>query len=292
MVKENKKKVLEEKLAARQAIKEAQHAATREKISVSEEDATKVEVLVEKKSAGGKSDKSETVPKKSSSSMKKKRKERQNPSKGSSSSSGAHKPKPTSVKKGEEGENIESSSPIETELDLTLSQQNFEEENDGFFSRVSTGPSRIIGSTPSMDVVMIPGLGFDSRDLDAKKKAADRAARHAAKKKAAALAVQKKVKEKVPIEPSTSGGSSGDKRVSSKEASHIKDTFRSNVASVVVAHLNAYRKNEHIKTNDDFKHLARKVSFREFINNWHVFYNHSSLTYGLIPIFRSHILFF
>lgn len=246
MVKENKKKALEEKLA-RLAMKEAR-AAPDASIKMESDETTRSN-MTKQPSAESKK-KLDAAAKKAL--LKKRRKERPPTHKLSSTI----KPKPKPVAKQEE--TVESSSPIETELDLTLSQQSFEEENDGFFSRVSAGPSRIIGSTPSMEIVMIPGLGFDNRDLDAKKKSADRAARHAAKKKA--LAMQKKSKEKTHTEATTVGHtSSAEKRVTTKEANTIKDVFRNSIATVVVSHLNPYRKTEHIKNTDDFKHLARKV---------------------------------
>lgn len=245
MVKENKRQALEEKLA-RLAMKDSRSS---ENPSSEEIESAKPRRPTPEVKPKVKQSKPVTVGKRSL--MKKRRKERPSQPKGSSS-----KPKP----KVKEEEVTESSSPIETELDLTLSQQNFDEEHggEGFFSRVSSGPSRIIGSTPSMDVVMIPGLGFDNRDLDAKKKSADRAARHAAKKKEA---MQKKAKAKAAAESSAAAGPSRSTPDSKKrnEESGIKDKFRNNVATVVVAHLNPFRKTSQISNNDDFKHLARKV---------------------------------
>lgn len=49
----------------------------------------------------------------------------------------------------------------------------------------------------------------------------------------------------------------------SESAKKIKETFRSNMATVVVSVLNSYRKSDckegRITNTDDFKHLARKV---------------------------------
>ncbi|CAL8135437.1 unnamed protein product [Orchesella dallaii] len=252
MVKENKKKVLEEKQAARLAMKseENSEAETLPPATESKEDSTteikketKTEVVGEVVVA---------PRKKSSSQGRSRRKDKHSHSKTTPKS----KPKVTS-RPDDSVRTSASSSPIETELDLTLSQQNLDEDDEAFLSRVPTaGTSRIITSTPSMDVV-IPGLGYDSRDIKAMKDRkmadkADRAARHAAKKKAL---LQKKAKEKAAADAADK-----DKRVSSKEASNIKDSFRNSIATVVVAHLNPYRKNEHIKNNDDFKYLARKIT--------------------------------
>lgn len=48
------------------------------------------------------------------------------------------------------------------------------------------------------------------------------------------------------------------------QARRIKDLFRTNIAGVIVQHLNPYRKETctlgRITNNEDFKHLARKVS--------------------------------
>lgn len=47
----------------------------------------------------------------------------------------------------------------------------------------------------------------------------------------------------------------------------IKDTFRINMANVMVHFLNPYRKNDckqgRITNTEDFKHLARKVCLRK-----------------------------
>jgi len=244
---------LEEKLAARLAMKseEKSEAETLPQVTESKKDsATEIEKETKSEVVGEVVD----TPKKKSSSLGRSR--RKDKHHAPSKTAPKTKPKVTS-RPDDSARTSASSSPIETELDLTLSQQNLDEDDETFLSRVPTaGPSRIITSTPSMDVV-IPGLGYDSRDIKAMKDRkmadkADRAARHAAKKKAL---LQKKAKEKAVAEAADK-----DKRVSSKEASSIKDTFRNSIATVVVAHLNPYRKNEHIKNTDDFKYLARKIT--------------------------------
>lgn len=52
--------------------------------------------------------------------------------------------------------------------------------------------------------------------------------------------------------------------ISNEKAKRIKDKFRMNIAGVIVQHLSPYRKDScrvgRIMSNDDFKHLARKVS--------------------------------
>lgn len=52
--------------------------------------------------------------------------------------------------------------------------------------------------------------------------------------------------------------------MNSEEAKKIKETFRNSIATVIVQHLNAYRKPDskvgRITNTEDFKHLARKVS--------------------------------
>lgn len=52
--------------------------------------------------------------------------------------------------------------------------------------------------------------------------------------------------------------------MNTEEAKKIKELFRSSMASVMVANLNAYRKPDcklgRITNTEDFKHLARKVS--------------------------------
>lgn len=54
------------------------------------------------------------------------------------------------------------------------------------------------------------------------------------------------------------------KEMNSEAAKKIKETFRSNMAGVMVNILNAYRKPDcklgRIQNTDDFKHLARKVA--------------------------------
>lgn len=54
--------------------------------------------------------------------------------------------------------------------------------------------------------------------------------------------------------------------LNSEAAKKIKETFRSNMASVMVGILNPYRKPEckegRITNTEDFKHLARKVSWK------------------------------
>ncbi|ODM96183.1 hypothetical protein Ocin01_10498 [Orchesella cincta] len=253
MVKENKKKVLEEKLAARLAMKSEENSET-ETLTPTAESKKDNATEIEKDTKSVVARKVSHPPRKKSSSQgRSRRKDKQ------VSSKSAPKPKPKVTSRPDDSARTSaSSSPIETELDLTLSQQNLDEDDETFLSRVppTAGPSRIITSTPSMDVV-IPGLGYDSRDIKHMKDKkvadkADRAARHAAKKKAMH---QKKAKEKAAAEAADK-----DKRVSSKEASCIKDSFRNSIATVVVAHLNPYRKNEHIKNTDDFKHLARKIT--------------------------------
>lgn len=53
--------------------------------------------------------------------------------------------------------------------------------------------------------------------------------------------------------------------MNSEAAKKVKESFRSSMASVMVGILNAYRKPEckegRITNTEDFKHLARKVSF-------------------------------
>lgn len=53
--------------------------------------------------------------------------------------------------------------------------------------------------------------------------------------------------------------------MNSEAAKKVKETFRSNMAGVMVGILNAYRKPEckegRITNTEDFKHLARKVSY-------------------------------
>lgn len=53
--------------------------------------------------------------------------------------------------------------------------------------------------------------------------------------------------------------------MNSEAARKIKETFRSNMAGVIVSSLNAYRKQDckegRITNTEDFKHLARKASF-------------------------------
>lgn len=64
----------------------------------------------------------------------------------------------------------------------------------------------------------------------------------------------------------TAGGSASGSAssMSSDRARRIKDKFRANIAGVIVQHLSPYRRDScpvgRITTNDDFKHLAKKVS--------------------------------
>lgn len=64
-----------------------------------------------------------------------------------------------------------------------------------------------------------------------------------------------------PLSGTTSGSSSS---VSSEKARRIKDKFRANIAGVIVQHLSPYRRDGcpvgRITNNEDFKHLAKKVS--------------------------------
>lgn len=61
-----------------------------------------------------------------------------------------------------------------------------------------------------------------------------------------------------------SGG--GPSAISSDRARRIKDKFRANIAGVIVQHLSPYRRDScpvgRITNNEDFKHLAKKVSGR------------------------------
>lgn len=56
--------------------------------------------------------------------------------------------------------------------------------------------------------------------------------------------------------------------ISSEKAKRIKDKFRANIAGVIVQHLSPYRKDScsvgRITNNNDFKHLAKKVSYCGF----------------------------
>ena len=53
--------------------------------------------------------------------------------------------------------------------------------------------------------------------------------------------------------------------VNSETARRIKDKFRADIAGVIVHHLGPYRKDTctigRITNNEDFKHLAKKVSW-------------------------------
>lgn len=132
-----------------------------------------------------------------------------------------------------------SSSPIETELDISLAAA-AEENLDSF----------ILGSPLSTDdsANKIPGLGLDPRDhqpgtssnIVVKK---DRSSKREKKQKSL---VYKKSPKIVVSEKS-------------------KEIFRGKIAHVVIAHLNPYRKPDvksgRIISTEDFKHLARKVSF-------------------------------
>lgn len=66
-------------------------------------------------------------------------------------------------------------------------------------------------------------------------------------------------KRKKVISDSTSLG-----HVNSEAAKRIKDKFRADIAGVIVQHLGPYRKDGckigRITNNDDFKHLAKKVT--------------------------------
>lgn len=60
--------------------------------------------------------------------------------------------------------------------------------------------------------------------------------------------------------------------VNSEAAKKIKEAFRSNMAGVMVGILNPYRRPDcmegRITNTDDFKHLARKVCFLTFLENF------------------------
>lgn len=62
----------------------------------------------------------------------------------------------------------------------------------------------------------------------------------------------------------------------SETAKKIKEAFRSNMATVVVSVLNAYRKPDckegRITNTDDFKHLARKVRSFKFLSKFNSLY--------------------
>lgn len=64
--------------------------------------------------------------------------------------------------------------------------------------------------------------------------------------------------------PLGADGGSSSSSISSERAKRIKDKFRSNIAGVIVQHLSPYRKDScpigRITNNEDFKHLAKKVS--------------------------------
>lgn len=68
--------------------------------------------------------------------------------------------------------------------------------------------------------------------------------------------IPKPIKKKKPNEESH--------EITSDAARRIKDKFRSDIAGVIVQHLGPYRKNNcvegHITSDDDFKHLARKLT--------------------------------
>lgn len=133
-----------------------------------------------------------------------------------------------------------SSSPIETELDISLA---------------SISDDHYGSPPPVSEIVIIPGLGFDPRDCVLNppsastssssaptvvlKKEKDRGAKHERKHKSTAY-------KKISVDKS-------------KE----KEAFRNQIANVVVTHLNPYKKQDcktgRITKTEDFKHLARKV---------------------------------
>jgi len=55
----------------------------------------------------------------------------------------------------------------------------------------------------------------------------------------------------------------------SEKARKIKDVFRSRLANTIVGVLNPYRKSDcrqgRINNNEDFKYLARKVSYDDYL---------------------------
>jgi len=126
-------------------------------------------------------------------------------------------------------------SPIETELDISLAAA---EDNDNL--DIFTNDLEQQGSQDLSNLGKIPGLGFDPRDRASSSSSSakkDRSAKVDKKQKALAY---KKI--------------AADKR---------QDTFRNQIANVVVTHLNPYRKPDcksgRIVSTEDFKHLARKV---------------------------------
>lgn len=83
------------------------------------------------------------------------------------------------------------------------------------------------------------------------------------------LLQQMSMTELLGISPVTNGtplgaGSSSASSISSDRARRIKDKFRANIAGVIVQHLSPYRRDScpvgRITNNEDFKHLAKKVS--------------------------------
>lgn len=86
------------------------------------------------------------------------------------------------------------------------------------------------------------------------------------------LLQQMSMTELLGISPVTNGtplggaaaGSSSASSISSDRAKRIKDKFRANIAGVIVQHLSPYRRDScpvgRITNNEDFKHLAKKVS--------------------------------
>lgn len=77
------------------------------------------------------------------------------------------------------------------------------------------------------------------------------------------MKVKAKVAKNVKKQKSNKAKVKEMKDTNSEAAKKIKETFRSNMAGVMVNILNAYRKPDcklgRIQNTDDFKHLARKV---------------------------------
>lgn len=141
----------------------------------------------------------------------------------------------------EEEEDNMPSSPIETELDISLASitddnlENYE------------SPSASVTNAS----VVIPGLGFDPRD-----RVPSTSGPTVVLKKGRLSKSERKQKAKTY------------KKISTDKS---KEAFRNQIANVVVTHLNPYRKPDcktgKIVSTEDFKHLARKVLFNFTISS-------------------------
>lgn len=101
---------------------------------------------------------------------------------------------------------------------------------------------------------------------------------------------QKKAKEKLRQKQKKSKNRSSTSKceadTSSDPGRKIKDSFRLSMASVIVHHLNVYRKPDckfgKITNTEDFKHLARKVCSLPFIVG-HTLITYSNTLFHLWP---------